>query len=79
MVCLIRPYHLKYFKGCLIYKFTWSILEFFVPNVSWNEEFSFSNIDKIIVMKKITNLKPERTSQDTDTPVKTLDSRQQKS
>ena len=30
-------------------------------------------------MKKITNLKPERTSQDTDTPVKTLDSRQQKS
>ena len=31
MICLSRPYHFKYFKGCLPQIFTWSILEYFVP------------------------------------------------
>ena len=51
VVCWGRPYHFKFFKGCLPH-FTRSILEYSVPNV-----FAFSEYNVIIILTYKIKLK----------------------
>ena len=54
IVCLRRPYHFKFFKGCLPQNFTWSVLEYLDPYNTVNSEKKKINRFLMLRITKIT-------------------------